>query len=83
MVDEKRAKRKLPALLVDVPVTAPHGSAEYAKKDRGLRKLRRHDPRKFGTLFGNYIRSLEAFDQAITAQEKADIDNFNRRFRKR
>lgn len=82
MVREKNAEKKLPSLLIDLPTTQKAGAADLARKERGLRKLRQTDPRRYFALRNNYFAALAAFDQAITGQAQVDIRNFNRRFKK-
>lgn len=81
MVDNRRIERKLPAVLVDLPATSPEGMKEYKQKERALVKLKQKNPRRFQTLFFNYLQAIAAFDREITEQARREIEEFNNSFK--
>lgn len=83
MVKEKRLKRKLPALLIDLPTTGKEGAAELARKERGLRRLERTNPPRFFSLFSNFAQSVKEIDQELTRQAQLEITVFEDSFKKK
>jgi len=83
MVTEKRAEKKLPALLIDLPATSREGAAQYARAERAIRKLKRQDPGRYRSLVFGFAQSLRAIDQELTRQAQLEIDDFNRRHRRK
>lgn len=81
-MDERRAERKLTAVLVDIPATSQEGVADYKRTERAIRKLKRKNPQRFRTLFFNYLQALSAFDHELTVQAQKEIDEFNRSFQR-
>jgi len=65
VVNADRVKRKLPSLLCDGPTTDKKQWAKKHRIERGLRRLKKHNPKKYNILETRLIRDLEDIEKAI------------------
>lgn len=63
MVNKKKVERKIPSMLVDVPISTPEALNEYNRKDRRLRNLKRNKPAFYQNSLNKVCAVLDALDR--------------------